>query len=77
MALVELNVTTYGITKDLEAMKEMGYKGPHELNLPQGGEEWTFWDYVMGSPQWIDKMVHATNECERLGLDLSMGSYAG
>ena len=55
----------------------MGYKGPHELNLPQGGEEWTFWDYVMGSPQWMDKMVHATNECERLGLDLSMGSYAG
>ena len=71
------NVTTDGITKDLEAMKEMGYKGAHVVNLPQGGAEWTFGDDVMGSPQWMGKMVHAARESERLGLELSMGSCAG
>ena len=71
------NVTTDGITKDLEAMKEMGYKGAHVVNLPQGGAEWTFGDDVMGSPQWMEKMVHATKESERLGLELSVGSCAG
>ena len=41
------NVTTYGITNDLEAMKEMGYKGAHVVNLPQGGAEWTFGDDIL------------------------------
>ena len=71
------NVTVDGITKDLEAMKEMGYKGAHVVNVPQGGAAWTFGDDVIGSPQWTEKMVHATEECERLGLELSMGSCAG
>ena len=71
------NVTTYGITKDLEAMKKMGYKGAHVVNLPQGGAEWTFGDDVIGSPQWMDKVEYAAKECERLGLELSIGSCAG
>jgi len=71
------NVTQYGITKDLEAMKTMGYKGAHVVNLPQGGAEWTFGDDVIGSPVWMDKVEHAAKECERLGLELSIGSCAG
>lgn len=71
------NVTTYGITRDLEAMKAMGCKGAHVVNLPQGGPAWTFGDDVIGSPVWMDKVEHAAKECERLGLELSIGSCAG
>jgi hypothetical protein len=71
------NVSKEGITKDLEAMKTMGYKGAHVVNLPQGGASWTFGDDVIGSPIWMEKMEFATKECERLGLELSMGSCAG
>ena len=71
------NVSKDGITKDLEAMKIMGYKGAHVVNLPQGGHTAEEGEDVVGSPIWMDKMVHATKECERLGLELSMGSCAG
>jgi len=71
------NVSKDGITKDLEAMKTMGYKGAHVVNLPQGGPDWTVGDDVVGTPIWMEKMEFATKECERLGLELSMGSCAG
>ena len=32
---------------------------------------------VIGSPQWMDKVEYAAKECERLGLELSIGSCAG
>ena len=70
-------VSKEGITKDLEAMKNIGYKGAHVVNLPQGGPSFPTGDDVVGTPAWMDKMVHATQECERLGLELSMGSCAG
>ncbi len=71
------NVSKEGITKDLEAMKTMGYKGAHVVNLPQGGPAWTVGNDVVGTPIWMEKMEFATKECERLGLELSMGSCAG
>lgn len=70
-------VSKEGITKDLEAMKNIGYKGAHVVNLPQGGPSFPTGDDVVGTPAWMEKMVHATKECERLGLELSMGSCAG
>jgi hypothetical protein len=70
-------VSKDGITKDLEAMKTMGYKGAHIVNLPQGGAAWTFGDDVIGSPVWMTKVEHAAKEAERLGLELSIGSCAG
>lgn len=70
-------VSKEGITKDLEAMKKIGYKGAHVVNLPQGGPSFPTGDDVVGTPAWMEKMLHATKECERLGLELSMGSCAG
>lgn len=71
------NVSKEGITKDLEAMKKMGYKGAHVVNLPQGGPQAVAGSDVVGTPIWMEKMEFATKECERLGLELSMGSCAG
>ncbi len=70
------NVSKEGITKDLEAMKTMGYKGAHMVNLPQGGNHAPGED-VFGSPSWYEKVEHAAKECERLGLELSFGSCVG
>ena len=71
------NITIDGITKDLEAMKKLGYKGAHMVNLPQGGPPETHGDDVFGTPQWYTKVDHAVKECERLGLELSFGSCVG
>ncbi|MGB1937292.1 MAG: glycosyl hydrolase [Akkermansiaceae bacterium] len=71
------NITIDGITKDLEAMKELGYKGAHMVNLPQGGPPETHGNDVFGSPVWYEKVEHAVKECERLGLELSFGSCVG
>ena len=71
------NITIDGITKDLEAMKELGYKGAHMVNLPQGGPPETHGDDVFGTPQWYTKVDHAVKEAERLGLELSFGSCVG
>lgn len=70
-------VTKEGITKDLEAMKTMGYKGVHMVNLPQGGAEWTVGDDVVGSDLWYEKVDFAVEECARLGMEFSFGSCPG
>ena len=70
-------VSKDGITKDLEAMKVMGYKGVHMVNLPQGGEAWTVGDDVVGTDIWYEKVDFAAQECGRLGLEFSFGSCAG
>lgn len=70
-------VSKDGITRDLEAMKAVGYKGAHMVNLPQGGPDTVEGEDVLGSPIWMEKVEHAARECERLGLELSFGSCAG
>jgi hypothetical protein len=52
-------VSKDGITKDLEAMKEIGYKGVHMVNLPQGGAAWTVGDDVVGDLEWSSALVAA------------------
>jgi len=71
------NISKSGITKDLEAMKTMGYKGAHMVNLPQGGPNAVVGEDVFGSPIWMEKVEHAAKECQRLGLELSFGSCVG
>ena len=70
-------VSKDGITKDLEAMKEIGYKGAHMVNLPAGGHNATVGEDAVGTDVWYDKVEHATKESARLGLELSFGSCAG
>jgi hypothetical protein len=70
-------VTKDGITKDLEAMKRLGYRGAHIVNLPSGGSKAAHGDDVVGTPQWMEKVEFTTKEAERLGLELSIGSCPG
>ena len=61
-------VTQYGITKDLEAMKEIGLKGAQIFFI--GGNEAVEGEMSLLSPAWLDAVEHAAKECERLGLKL-------
>jgi hypothetical protein len=69
-------VTKDGITKDLEAMKTMGYKGVHMVNLPSL-QNAAIGDDVVGSEIWYEKVDFAVKECARLGLEFSFGSCPG
>lgn len=71
------NVTEYGITKDLEAMKRIGLKGAQITNIYQGGPPEAQGEDVVLSPAWIKAVEHAAKECERLGLTLGASSAAG
>ncbi|PXA03428.1 hypothetical protein DDZ13_12095 [Coraliomargarita sinensis] len=73
------NVTREGITADLEAMAAghlggatiFNIAGPHHnSHIPQGEA-----DYL--GPVWLDRIEHAANEAERLGLTLGMHNCAG
>ena len=68
-------VTQYGITKDLEAMKEIGLKGAQIFFI--GGKPAADGEMSMLSPAWLDAVEHAAKESERLGLRLGSTSSAG
>ncbi|KRP36751.1 MAG: hypothetical protein ABS34_06040, partial [Opitutaceae bacterium BACL24 MAG-120322-bin51] len=70
-------VSKDGITQDLEAMKTMGYKGAHMINLPSLAVAGTIGDDVVGSDLWYEKVGFAAKECERLDLEFSFGSCPG
>ena len=70
-------VSKDGITKDLEAMKTMGYKGVHMVNLPSIQVAGTIGDDIVGSEIWYEKVGFAVRECERLGMEFSFGSCPG
>lgn len=74
---VNENVTEYGITKDLEAMKRIGLKGAQITNIYQGGPPESQGEDVILSPAWLKAVTHAAKECERLGLTLGASSAAG
>ncbi|WP_167619353.1 glycosyl hydrolase [Maribellus sediminis] len=67
-------VTQDGITRDLEAMAEVGIGGVQAfsayMDMPHGDA-----DYL--SPLWIDLMQHAASECLRLGLEFDMHNCMG
>jgi len=68
------NISKEGITADLEAMAEAGLGGAQIFNvaegIPHGGVQFN-------SPEWIDMVVHASREAERLGLELCIHNCAG
>lgn len=74
---VNENITEYGITKDLEAMKRIGLKGAQITNIYQGGPPEAQGEDVVLSPAWIKAVQHAAKECERLGMTLGASSAAG
>jgi hypothetical protein len=68
------NLSTEGMTKDLEAMKRagIGYVLFLEVNVgvPRGEV-----DYM--SDEWQRRFVHAVRECERLGIRMTLGIGPG
>ncbi|HUA66525.1 MAG TPA: glycosyl hydrolase, partial [Alphaproteobacteria bacterium] len=68
------NITKAGITADLEAMKQIGLGGATIVNadcgIPHGPVQ------VM-SPEWLDDIKFATQEANRLGLNLCVENCAG
>lgn len=71
---VDGNVTKEGITKDLEALQEVGVGGvllfDVGMNLPAG-------KVLFGSDEWWDALNHAMKESARLGLDFGAFNCAG
>ena len=78
------NITKDGITADLEAMARVGIGGAQIFNAgPSLKDCWnTTSDTPRGSvqfnsPEWRALVKHAAQECERLGLELSIHNCAG
>jgi len=67
-------ITASGITKDLEAMKNMGVGGAICFNsavgIPRGPVDY-------GSKTWVDLTVYAAKEAQRLGLELALHNSPG
>lgn len=78
------NFSTSGITKDLEAMKEMGIGGATIFNIASAVQESHFpilnnpWpNQTYRSPAYWNAIKHAANEAKRLGLELGLHNTAG
>ena len=68
------NMSKPGLTKDLEAIKEVGIGGVLLFNvshtIPQG-------DVIFNSDNHQDMITHAAKECERLGLSFGVHNCDG
>ncbi|WP_041615994.1 glycosyl hydrolase [Spirosoma linguale] len=68
------NVTADGITRDLEAMKQIGLGGFQNFDagtgIPKG-------PVVYLSPEWLALKEHTIKEAERLGLEFTMHNCPG
>ncbi|UFH56815.1 glycosyl hydrolase [Spirosoma sp. KNUC1025] len=68
------NVTADGITRDLEAMKQIGLGGFQNFDagtgIPKG-------PVVYLSPEWLSLKQHAMKEADRLGLEFTMHNCPG
>ena len=68
------NFSREGVTKDLEAMKRagIGYVIFLEVNVgvPRGNVDFM-------SEEWIENFKHTVSECERLGIQMSLGVGPG
>lgn len=68
------NVTADGITRDLEAMQQIGLGGFQNFDagtgIPKG-------PVVYLSPEWLSLKQHAMKEADRLGLEFTMHNCPG
>lgn len=68
------NISADGITRDLEAMKEVGVNGFQIFQVGTGVPKGKV-DY--GSPEHLQLLQHAANEASRLGLEFVMHNCPG
>jgi len=71
------NVTTDGITKDLEWMKRVGIAGFQLADVNAGGGQTVQQKIVFGTPEWLAAVRHAAAEADRLGLEMTIFSSPG
>ena len=68
------NITSNGVTADLEAMKRVGIGGVLIMEVDQGTPRG---DAAFGSPRWRGLFEHVCGEAHRLGLEVNMNNDAG
>jgi hypothetical protein len=68
------NITSNGITADLEAMKRVGIGGVVIMDVDQGTPKGPV---TFLSPQWFDLFRYTCAEAQRLGMQVSMNNDAG
>src|SRR6266700_7621927 len=68
------NITSNGITADLEAMRRVGIGGVVIMEVDQGAPKGPV---AFGSPAWLDLFKHVCGEAKRLGLQVNMNNDAG
>src|SRR5437879_3991005 len=68
------NITSNGITADLEAMKRVGIGGVLIMEVNQGAPVGPI-DFM--SPRWRDLFKHVVGEARRLNLEVNMNNDAG
>jgi len=68
------NVTSNGITADLETMKRVGLGGLLLMDVDQGTPKGPV---RFNSPQWRDLFTHLCAEAHRLGLEVNMNNDPG
>ena len=68
------NMTKEGMTKDLEAISEVGIGGILLFNIAQGIP---YGSITYNSPEHHDILKHTAKECERLGLSFGFHNCAG
>jgi len=71
------NVTTEGITKDLEWMKRVGIAGFQLADVNAGGGQAVEKKIVFGTPEWLAAVRHAAQEADRLDLEMTIFSSGG
>lgn len=68
------NITSNGITADLEAMERVGISGVLIMEVDQGTPKG---EAAFGGRQWRDLFQHVCAEAHRLGLEVNMNNDAG
>jgi len=68
------NVTSNGITADLEAMRQAGIGGLLLMDVDQGTPKGPF---AFATPEWRDLFKHLCAEAHRLGLEVNMNNDPG
>src|SRR5512137_2711559 len=68
------NITSNGITADLEAMRRTGIGGVLIMEVDQGTPKGPA---AFGSPDWRELFKHVCGEAQRLGLEVNMNNDAG
>jgi alpha-L-rhamnosidase len=68
------NITSNGITADLEAMRRVGIGGVLIMEVDQGTPKGPA---AFGSQPWRDLFMHVCAEAHRLGLEVNMNNDAG